>query len=264
MDNTTLLRLTALRLRPAAMEEVVAIITDLETGHAAKIRDLEIEIARDKASAADRSRSYRSRRSSRDADVTQHTTVTSPSTSEITSPSQLTSLQPSINNKDSLDDNDSFLLTSPSGVLLEKKEGVVIARERKSRANQGHRLPDDWEPPQELFNFSLSLGFSEKEFLSEMAKFKDHWRAEAGANARKVDWVASARKWLRNAMSWRRSPQHINGNAPRPGSWADRAERSNRAYDKLSEYIEANTDDAGAGCGTGQETSPQLRLVEPS
>lgn len=33
----------------------------------------------------------------------------------------------------------------------------------------------------------------------ETQKFKDHWKAASGANARKKDWVAAWRNWMRGA-----------------------------------------------------------------
>ena len=58
-------------------------------------------------------------------------------------------------------------------------------------------------------------------------------------------------------------PAASNGhsNAPRPGSWADRAERSHDAYRKLSEYVESHSDVPSGSSSPSQETAPVLRLT---
>lgn len=53
----------------------------------------------------------------------------------------------------------------------------------------------------------------------EHEKFCDYWRAEAGARARKLDWAACWRRWMRTAAE--RSPRRP-GNSLAPVSGAPR------------------------------------------
>ncbi len=63
---------------------------------------------------------------------------------------------------------------------------------RKQREPNGSRLPEGWTP---------SAG--QPENPQELEKFRDYWSAMAGAKARKRDWDAAWRNWLRNAADWR-------------------------------------------------------------
>lgn len=157
---------------------------------------------------------------------------------------------------------DSSLLPS-SEVSLEKKEEVVVARESKPRAS-GHRLPEDWKPNAGHYAAGKTdLGYPDDASIDEKAQDMRIWANTNGhrAVARKSDWDLTFLGWLR-----REKPKCaiINGYAPRPGSLEDRRERTHNAYQRLSDYAE-NGPDVTTGCSdAGQETSPQLRLVEPS
>ena len=114
MKSALLLRLTALRLKPAVMAEVCSIINEIEAP---------IEMRK----AKDRGRKPRKiRGNSTENPRTVHGNST-PVSTEIPLP---VSLQPSKNNKDSLNGNDSSFLLSSSEVHLEKKEGLEVARAR--------------------------------------------------------------------------------------------------------------------------------------
>jgi uncharacterized protein YdaU (DUF1376 family) len=66
----------------------------------------------------------------------------------------------------------------------------------KSVIARGTRLPMDWSPRPE-----------DGQNDEELAKFKDHYAAVAGAKGVKLDWDATWRNWLRNSKQWK-------GNAP--------------------------------------------------
>lgn len=71
-----------------------------------------------------------------------------------------------------------------------------------AKPKRGHRLPDDWQASPALDDFARDLGLNPPDVWP---KFIDHWRAAAGANARKLDWDAAARNWCR-----REAGQHAN------------------------------------------------------
>lgn len=62
----------------------------------------------------------------------------------------------------------------------------------------GARIPPDWFPSQNDLNFAeTAIGGART--TSELSKFKDYWQARAGPNARKADWSATWRNWIRKA-----------------------------------------------------------------
>ena len=58
------------------------------------------------------------------------------------------------------------------------------------------RLPPDWEPAPEP---ELIAAVGTDRAVVELAKFRDYWPAQPGAKARKADWQATWRNWLRRA-----------------------------------------------------------------
>ena len=69
------------------------------------------------------------------------------------------------------------------------------ARPTKSR---GSRLPADWMPDAE----SVERAKADRPDVSiptELAKFRDHWKAAPGAKGVKLDWNATFRNWIRSA-----------------------------------------------------------------
>lgn len=70
-------------------------------------------------------------------------------------------------------------------------------REGRTRSSRGTRLPEGWSPSFDSLAFALAEGLSGEEHSRELDKFADYWRAQPGAKARKVDWDATFRSWLR-------------------------------------------------------------------
>lgn len=84
----------------------------------------------------------------------------------------------------------------------EKSRGEKRSSSPPSGARtRGCRLPDDWrpEPEPELVEAVGGQDAARREF----AKFGDYWRAQSGQRARKVDWQATWRNWLRKAAEGR-------------------------------------------------------------
>lgn len=55
----------------------------------------------------------------------------------------------------------------------------------------------------------------------ETERFCDHWRAKAGKDGRKLDWIATWRNWMRTAED-RQGPRDRPGAAPRTSTTDDR------------------------------------------
>ena len=75
---------------------------------------------------------------------------------------------------------------------------------RPQRADpKGTRLPDGWRPDQAVID-DMRAKYPNVDLRAEHDKFADYWRAKAGAGARKADWNATWRNWIRGATESRR------------------------------------------------------------
>lgn len=75
------------------------------------------------------------------------------------------------------------------------------------------RLPDDWYPDARLFGQAAQEGFSHAEIERIAANFTDYWRAASGSVARKCDWSAAFRVWVRREAD-RKARSDFHGGAP--------------------------------------------------
>lgn len=72
---------------------------------------------------------------------------------------------------------------------------VTATSRQKSKAS---RIPDDWKPSDSLTAYAEEqLPNVDVPRLAE--EFTDYWRAKAGEKARKVDWDATWRTWVRRS-----------------------------------------------------------------
>jgi hypothetical protein len=63
---------------------------------------------------------------------------------------------------------------------------------------QGHRLPEDWLPSEDVRQWTLKeCPLVRKPDLEE---FRDYWKSQPGIKGRKVDWDATWRNWCRKAQ----------------------------------------------------------------
>ncbi|UNE54424.1 DUF1376 domain-containing protein [Bartonella machadoae] len=72
----------------------------------------------------------------------------------------------------------------------------VPKKAKRSKANRGCRLPDDFEPD---YDFAITEGLPPERVKIEIAKFRDYWKAKTGKDATKIDWQATWRNWIRNS-----------------------------------------------------------------
>jgi biotin operon repressor len=80
-----------------------------------------------------------------------------------------------------------------------RQEPSLTATVKKERASaQGSRLPSDWALPSDWYAWARNER-PELDIRHEAEKFRDYWLALAGAKARKADWLATWRNWIRNA-----------------------------------------------------------------
>ena len=75
------------------------------------------------------------------------------------------------------------------------------------------RIPDDFRVTPEMVQWAKA-NVPHVDGRLETAKFTDHFKAASGANARKKDWIAAWRNWMRTADQ--RLSQGSNGYRPQP------------------------------------------------
>lgn len=75
----------------------------------------------------------------------------------------------------------------------------------KAGATKATRLSADWVLPKDWGNWALDEKpeWGREEILKVAEDFRDYWIAKAGRDGTKLDWLATWRKWVRNA----RKPQ---------------------------------------------------------
>lgn len=76
------------------------------------------------------------------------------------------------------------------------------ARHESPRPKTASRIAEDWEPRPTDRSLAVELGLDAEQFRSETAKFLDYWTAEGGQRARKLNWHAAFRLWLRKAAEY--------------------------------------------------------------
>jgi len=113
------------------------------------------------------------------------------------------------------------------------EEGTSPSSEARKRAT---RLPANWMPSPEGIAFARSRGLTDVEINWELEKFANHWTAKSGRDATKVDWEATWRNWVLNAIE-RKGTGH--GRTAKPTA-------SDRARD-LAEQIRQQELEAGIG-----------------
>ncbi|WP_198407106.1 hypothetical protein [Nocardia terpenica] len=65
-------------------------------------------------------------------------------------------------------------------------------------AARGHRLPEGWQPGEDVIA-AMRAECPHVDLRAEHTKFVDYWRSQPGAKARKADWDATWRNWIRRA-----------------------------------------------------------------
>jgi len=90
------------------------------------------------------------------------------------------------------------------------------AKSAGKRPAHGSRLPDDWQLPKDWGDWAMGErpDLSAEDVRREASCFADYWHAKVGADARKADWQATWRNWIRRAHgSPRASPAYTPAHA---------------------------------------------------
>lgn len=93
------------------------------------------------------------------------------------------------------DDETSQNVTNRNEVTLGDNAPLSKNLNRK----RGERLSQSWTPSETDRGFAKDLGWTESQIDAESANFRDYWIAKPGADACKLDWPATWRKWVRSS-----------------------------------------------------------------
>lgn len=89
--------------------------------------------------------------------------------------------------------------------------------EKQTPARKGHRLPVDWQPAPLTGDVAEAVAaWPDGAIARELARFRDWARAATGPNARKSDWQAAWRNWLRRKIDEGTNQNGRNSQPPRP------------------------------------------------
>ena len=109
-----------------------------------------------------------------------------------------------------------------------------------SKKSTATRIPDGWEPAKRVID-DLTQKHPTVAIFYEYQKFCDYWRAESGAKARKHDWDATFRNWVRRAdENQKNRPQQFLTGAEK------RAQQSMAHIQAMTNYQPTNPFEQGA------------------
>ncbi|WP_074380613.1 DUF1376 domain-containing protein [Bartonella doshiae] len=90
---------------------------------------------------------------------------------------------------------------------------------KRVKTDRGCRLPEDFEPD---YDFAIAEGLPPERVKVEIAKFRDYWNARAGKDARKTDWQATWRNWVRKAVDDLEKTKNTNNNGGNNGNYTQK------------------------------------------
>jgi len=96
----------------------------------------------------------------------------------------------------------------------------------RSGVARATRLPPDWEPDSEAWNWAVGELGSGELFGRELAKFRDYWAARPGKGGTKLDWAATWRNWVREAKDRAENRRHSGQGPAKPASAVERVRQA--------------------------------------
>lgn len=68
------------------------------------------------------------------------------------------------------------------------------------KATRAHRLPDSWQPSEQLHQWALDQGLPITRFDRTLDSFRDYWKSTGKP---RIDWAATFRNWVRKDLDQR-------------------------------------------------------------
>lgn len=139
----------------------------------------------------------------RDARVTRRDAPDRKTVAPVT-PSHAESLQPSQPSQTNHHTGAARQPAEPASVSEEEpcaESPMSKPSRRRTQADRGHRLPEDWAPSEALYEWARKTeGVRlDRDVVERSAdEFRDYWRGVAGLRGRKLDWDATFRNRLRD------------------------------------------------------------------
>lgn len=141
-------------------------------------------------------------------------------------------------------------------------------RKRASDAKLGTRLPDDWELPDAWAEWALGeqTTWTPAHLRKVADSFRDYWASKPGAGARKTDWLATWRNWVR-----REGPIFAGQERSRrvetkfdPTAYVNRSRistqrRQDEPIDIADDLLDRNASGAGRDCADRSPVQPARR-----
>jgi uncharacterized protein YdaU (DUF1376 family) len=88
---------------------------------------------------------------------------------------------------------------TPTPTPTQDKKDAPVGASKERKPPSGSRLSEDWQPTPADMEFALKEGLSDDDARREAGRFRDYWIGETGTRARKSDWPACWRNWVRRA-----------------------------------------------------------------
>lgn len=114
----------------------------------------------------------------------------------------------------------------PTTTSTREDKGETPLKPPRSPTKAGSFLPADWEPDAAAIQFALNEGLTNDDVRRELGRFRDYWASATGARARKSDWPACWRNWIRRAA------ENLGRPAGRSGGDGGGGGRNGRAPDR--------------------------------
>jgi len=102
-----------------------------------------------------------------------------------------------LKNVENVESQQNSTLSNHTDTDTEVEAKAEEKKEKRERSPAGSRLPADWVCPSEWLDYCRSKR-PDLDANEVACSFADFWKAKAGAAARKVDWQATWRTWVRN------------------------------------------------------------------
>ena len=141
--------------------------------------------------------------------------------------------------------------TKPHRLVDSESQLVDVSAKRPTSAERGTRLPAGWVLPDEWAQWCRDQwpNMPDSFVKTQAEQFSDHWRSLPGAKARKADWLATWRKWMRESVDRHRARQARAG--PPPGRMTQ-ADAGRIATEFFRKQAEEGEDDEQSGTGEGE------------
>lgn len=106
--------------------------------------------------------------------------------------------------------------------VVEDVEGIEEERKKESRGcarGAATRVPDDFEITDGMWAWAHENNLSPEWVAVQTENFVDYWRAASGQRARKCDWIATWRNWMRSSSERaQKVPTQVQRGRSRPYS----------------------------------------------